>query len=389
MSPILLFLLIILLAVFVGLIVSALRNRIIFKMGTRNIGRRKGNTIIVIIGLMIGTAIIMASLTIGDTMENMVDRVVVDGMGEVDLMVVDISSEAERTYLPYDDYQDLKTEIQNIPHVEGVSGEFSSGLPVLCFQSNQSEPTMSIMGVEPSELDEFGGISVDGRKIDFDLAAGEVYINEHAASVLDAEVGYFVQIINSTEYNFTNPPPNFRIKDIVDAEGYTNWNLRSHIIVNIEVAWSLFEVDEVVNTIKITNEGDEITGAEHSDDVQKSVKLLIQDYPNLEAVGNKREVIESNREGISQLTDLFLVFGTFTIIAGVILIINIFVMLAEERKTEMGISRAVGMKRKHLKRMFLYPIRHGNRIFCHVGYSGFGQCRGAVHRYSPILHLHN
>jgi putative ABC transport system permease protein len=124
--------------------------------------------------------------------------------------------------------------------------------------------------------------------------------------------------------------------------------------MNIEVAWALFDVEEVVNVIKISNEGDKITGARYSDEVQKAVEPLIENYPNLEAVANKRDVIESNRESISQLTDLFLVFGTFTIIAGVILIINIFVMLAEERKAEMGISRAIGMKRKHLKREFLY-----------------------------------
>lgn len=341
-------LLILLLIVFAVLIISASRNRIIFKMGARNIGRRKGNTLIVIIGLMIGTAIITASLTIGDTMDYMVDSVVVDGMGEVDLIIVDTTSEVEKTYLPYDEYQNLRAEILNIPHVEGVMGEFSSGLPVLSIQARQSEPTMSIIGLDPSELDEFGGIKVDGHRIDFDLAGNEVYLNEGAADALDVEAGNYIQIFNSSG------PQNFMVKDVVDSEGYANWNLRNNIFVNIEVAWALFEVDEVVNMIKITNEGDKITGARYSDEVQEAVEPLIEGHPNLEAMGNKQDVIEENREAISQLTDLFLVFGTFTIIAGVILIINIFVMLAEERKTEMGISRAVGMKRKHLKRMFLY-----------------------------------
>jgi len=42
-----------------------IRNRIIFKMGFRNILRRKGYTLIVILGLMIGTGVISASLIIG------------------------------------------------------------------------------------------------------------------------------------------------------------------------------------------------------------------------------------------------------------------------------------------------------------------------------------
>jgi len=40
--------------------------------------------------------------------------------------------------------------------------------------------------------------------------------------------------------------------------------------------------------------------------------------------------------------------GAFAILAGVLLIVNIFVMLAEERKPEMGIARAVGFLRRDL-----------------------------------------
>ncbi|TMI48928.1 FtsX-like permease family protein [Candidatus Bathyarchaeota archaeon] len=55
-----------------------------------------------------------------------------------------------------------------------------------------------------------------------------------------------------------------------------------------------------------------------------------------------------------QLTNLFTVLSTITIIAGVVLIINMFIMLAEERKSEMGMARAVGMKRSQLTKLFLF-----------------------------------
>ncbi len=54
------------------------------------------------------------------------------------------------------------------------------------------------------------------------------------------------------------------------------------------------------------------------------------------------------------LSNFFVVLSTFAIIAGVVLIVNIFVMLAEERKAEMGMARAVGMKRAQLTRLFLF-----------------------------------
>lgn len=44
----------------------------------------------------------------------------------------------------------------------------------------------------------------------------------------------------------------------------------------------------------------------------------------------------------------------FSIAVGVLLIFLIFVMLAAERRAEMGMSRAVGLKRKHLTQMFLF-----------------------------------
>ena len=44
----------------------------------------------------------------------------------------------------------------------------------------------------------------------------------------------------------------------------------------------------------------------------------------------------------------------FSIAVGILLIFLIFVMLAAERRAEMGMSRAVGLKRRHLTQMFLF-----------------------------------
>ena len=45
--------------------------------------------------------------------------------------------------------------------------------------------------------------------------------------------------------------------------------------------------------------------------------------------------------------------GLFSIAAGVMLIFLIFVMLAAERKAEMGMARAVGAQRRHLVQSFV------------------------------------
>ncbi|MDP8960310.1 MAG: ABC transporter permease, partial [Actinomycetota bacterium] len=48
----------------------------------------------------------------------------------------------------------------------------------------------------------------------------------------------------------------------------------------------------------------------------------------------------------------FLGIGAFAVIAGILLLVNVFVMLAQERRTQLGIMRAVGMQRTELVRAF-------------------------------------
>ncbi|MBI4306202.1 MAG: FtsX-like permease family protein [Chloroflexi bacterium] len=54
------------------------------------------------------------------------------------------------------------------------------------------------------------------------------------------------------------------------------------------------------------------------------------------------------------VTRLFLVFGSFSIIVGMLLIFLIFVLLAAARRTEMGITRAVGARRRQLVQVFVF-----------------------------------
>jgi len=67
---------------------------------------------------------------------------------------------------------------------------------------------------------------------------------------------------------------------------------------------------------------------------------------------SKETVLLASDIGGSIFTSLFSVFGFFSVIAGILLIFLIFVMLAAERRSEMGIARAIGVQRNHLVEMF-------------------------------------
>ena len=68
---------------------------------------------------------------------------------------------------------------------------------------------------------------------------------------------------------------------------------------------------------------------------------------------SKNTVVAAAGIGGTVFTTVFTIFGIFSIFAGVLLIFLIFVMLAAERRSEMGMARAIGMQRGHLVQMFV------------------------------------
>ncbi|MBX2997103.1 MAG: FtsX-like permease family protein [Caldilineaceae bacterium] len=68
---------------------------------------------------------------------------------------------------------------------------------------------------------------------------------------------------------------------------------------------------------------------------------------------NKQSVVSISGVAGSLFSTIFSIFGIFSIMAGVLLIFMIFVMLAAERRSEMGMARAIGMQRGHLVQMFV------------------------------------
>ena len=74
----------------------------------------------------------------------------------------------------------------------------------------------------------------------------------------------------------------------------------------------------------------------------------------LEADNSKQDALKLADEQGAAFMSMFTTFGSFSIAAGILLIFLIFVMLAAERRGELGIARAVGTRRTHLVQMFLY-----------------------------------
>jgi putative ABC transport system permease protein len=82
----------IILLVAVGLVLLALfvigwRNRVMMRLGLRNIPRRRAQTALIVFGLMLSTLIIAAAFGTGDTMTYSFRSLALDDLGEVDELV--------------------------------------------------------------------------------------------------------------------------------------------------------------------------------------------------------------------------------------------------------------------------------------------------------------
>src|SRR5512137_651703 len=64
-----------------------LRNRVMLKLGLRNIPRRRTQTALIVVGLMLGTLIISAAFGTGDTMTYSFRSLALDSLGEVDELI--------------------------------------------------------------------------------------------------------------------------------------------------------------------------------------------------------------------------------------------------------------------------------------------------------------
>src|SRR5215217_8145230 len=108
-----------------------------------------------------------------------------------------------------------------------------------------------------------------------------------------------------------------------------------------------------INEVLVTHGGPAVEGGEHTDSTVDAIRPVLADH-GLEAEAVKRgAIVRADAQG-ETFSTLFVLFGQFSVAAGMLLIFLIFVMLAAERKRELGIARAVGMQRSNLVRTFAF-----------------------------------
>ncbi|QLH74141.1 MAG: FtsX-like permease family protein [Methanomassiliicoccales archaeon] len=333
--------------------IDALGHRVLFKMAHRNLFRRKGTTILVVAGLMVGTAIISTSFVVGDTLDNMIVQEITKGAGEVSFVIAANDDQGSARYFDEAAIGPLVEDIKKIDHVE-----FAASMVMERFVAYNPSTDLSskspylVMGTNSSIWTRFGGwVDVSGNKIMNGPSVNGCYLFVDDAIDLGANLGDTIVL---TKGDLIVP---FTVEMIVNNYEPGLNGLSTSVFVDIETLRSMTGVIGQVNYIFIKTESFEGDRFYYNGQVRNSIDALIgplEGTTGLKVVADVKQILDEGKQNLATISDLFLVFGSFSVIAGIVLVINIFTMLGEERKSEMGMARALGMRRADLERLFTY-----------------------------------
>ncbi len=328
---------------------------VLFRMALRNLTRRRAMSAIVVGGLLIGTAIISSSLVVGDTLEFIFVEDVLDRLDRVD-EVVGLPTQTGYANFTFGVYEDLDAWLvdRGAP-VDGVAPALVRVVPIQNVDGDKADQAITILGLDDAYEAGFGElVTVGGQEVGVaSLGPMQVWVNDRTAKELNASAGHTMRLFFGVKVT------TLIVEGVVRDEGKANWQKDPLVIMRLEDAQEAFNEHGLVNLVRISNRGGVEDGVAHTDAVVAEVEAFLdtQDFPEDAALSVdplKRDQLEDAQELSEDITEIFLIMGTFSNIAGVLLIINIFVMLSEERKPEMGVSRAIGMKRRHLTQTFLF-----------------------------------
>jgi putative ABC transport system permease protein len=333
----------------------ALRNRVFVRMALRSLARRRGRSALIVVGLMLGTAIIAAALATGDTMSNTIRSSTITALGQTDEVVAARGVEAALAadnpgtgfrYFPLSYADRVARAVEGSGLVDGVAPVIVEPVAVRDTSTRQSEPRVTLFASDPARVRNILRISSDGAPISLaDLRPDEVYLNADAAGHLGARAGDRIRILAGGRVATAH------VRAVVRYQGGATDG--SGLLMPLQAAQSLFGEPGRIRAVFVSNRGGATDGVQLSDRVVSLLDPVLSPL-GLEADNTKQDALDTADTAGAAFMSIFTTFGSFSIAAGILLIFLIFVMLAAERRSELGIARAVGTRRGHLVQLFLY-----------------------------------
>jgi putative ABC transport system permease protein len=337
----------------VGLIsaVLAARHRLAFRVGLRNVRRSKSRTILLVLGLLVATTIVSGSLIVGDTISQLDLHYTLLGAGYNDETIANVTASGANAPFSYAIYPQVVAGTSGNSQIAGITPMIVDTVQVFDHTSGVPQPNLNLIGVNANQSSNLGSFVSDSGQTIAGPNPGEVLLDDLAASELNASAGDTLAL-----YGTTLTPVIATVQAVVQDNirgafptgGVGNFG---SVFTDLATAQKVENLSGRINLISVTNTGPQQTGVTLSNSVSAALNATLAKIPAAKGLTVQEPLqagIEAaNTEG-SSVTTLFLVLGLFSIVAGAMLIVGIFVLLAEERKGEMGMLRAIGLNRREL-----------------------------------------
>jgi putative ABC transport system permease protein len=345
------FLLLILAAVGVISAVLAVRHRLAFRVGLRNVRRSRSRTLLLVLGLLVATTIVSGSLIVGNTINELDLHYTLLGVGYNDETIANVTPSGALAPFAYSVYTQLSASTAGDTSIAGIAPEIVTVVQVADRTSGVPQPNLNFIGVNGNQSGQLGSFVSDSGQAIAGPAPGEVLLDDLAASELNASGGdsLFLYGPNATPVAATvQAVVQDNLRGAFPTGGVGSFG---SVFVDLALAQQVDNLTGRVNLISVTNVGSQQGGVALSDGVSATLNASLARIPGTAGL-KVQETLQSSlataESAGSSVSTLFLVLGLFSIVAGAMLIVGIFVLLAEERKGEMGMLRAIGLTRREL-----------------------------------------
>jgi putative ABC transport system permease protein len=343
-------------AVILGVTLFDLFRRPTFRrLALRNALRRPNEALLVVLGSLFGTAIVTSAFTVGDTLHASIRDEARTRLGPIDEIVLVHRSPQLPDVL-------ARVNAKPLPSSDGVVSMVTATATATTAQAADgslfAEPEAFVHEIDFDAARAFGGRVGDTGFADAGAtpAGTDAVIGQDLADELRLKPGDRLQVF------VYNQLASLTVRGIVPRLGLAGFHPGFGANAeNVFVAPGTLDqlaagapagAQPPEGRVLVSNAGGVFSGVNSSDAIGLELQIRTAGLPGVEVSREKKgELDYADRQGTS-FTELFGLIGGFTVVAGVLLLVNIFVMLAEERKAELGMLRALGLKRNHLVRAF-------------------------------------
>jgi putative ABC transport system permease protein len=318
---------------------SRLRPRDVAAVGSLGLRSRRGRTVLTALGIAVGIAAMVS--VIGISASSRADLLAeLDRLG-TNLLQVSAGQSAfgEESELPIG----APGMIRRIGPVESAAA--TRTVPVSVRRSDWIDEAVtggiSVFATEPQLLSTLGGSVADGRFLDEALAA-------HPTVVLGSEAAKRLGIDDLDGRPLVWLGDRwFAVVGILETVPLAP-DIDRSALIGYPVAQELFGVDEAPSTVRVRTDPDQV----------EAVRDVLAPTANPAApsevsVTRPSDALAAKAEADDALTALLLGLGGVALLVGGIGIANVLVISVLERRTEIGIRRALGATRRHIRLQFL------------------------------------